>query len=564
MLHFMRRSMSLAVCLTAILAFANLGRADDAAAETEPAAPPAPVIVVNVASVERLTTDLAYLFETIERPDITEYLVGMLAYAGDLKGVDRSRPFGVMLFIDGLSPRPTPVGFIPVTDMAEFIETLSLTQATITESTEAPNRYVIAGEGPEMYLQLQKDYAYLSPDQEFIGREFPSPQSYNATLTSRYDLSIAVRIQNISSTVRNVFVTFLRAGTQAELQQRDGEPDAEYQIRRANGVSTLEFLEQLLLEGDQILIGIDASAERKTGVLEFNLDAVPGSEFANLLTNMSGTPTSFAPLLNDGAPLSVSGAWKMNERDQTAARDMAAGAQLAIAREEPELGAEGGPIDRLFDSLLATIDEGQVDFFAQFATPAPQKFAFIGGARVVGGQTLGTAIYDLLSTLQENEDIETMELNLENHQGVTIHRIQGRNVSPEEMRIYGGRPAFYIGTSSRYVWFAVGGEDALTTLRNAIDRMATATPEERNQTGLAPFQLVFHVSPWLSLPQPEDPGEFRQQFRALTDQAFETDNDTLRIEARPTETGARFRIQVDEGFLKIMALGIATAIDQDI
>ncbi len=552
----------------AALAFANPSFADDA--ETEPVAgPPAPIAVVNVASVERLTTDLAYLFETIERPDITEYLVGMLAYAGDLEGVDRTRPFGMMVFMDGLSPRPTPVGYIPISDLADFVETLSLAPIQIEESTTGADRYVISGDGPgpDMHMQLQKDYVFLSPDEDIIAGELPNPQSYNATLTSRYDLSIALRISNISSTVRNVFVTFLTAASQAELQQRDGEPEAEYQIRRANGVSTLEFIEQLLLEGDQILIGIDASADRRVGVLEINLDAVPGSEFASLLTNMAGTPTSFAPLLNDGAPFSISGAWKMNERDQTAARDMAQGAQLAISAEATELGEEGGAIDRLFDSILATIDDGQVDFFAQFATPAPQRFALIGGAKVVGGQTLGTALYDILSTLQENEDIETMELNLESHQGVTIHRIQGRNVSPQDMRIYGGRPAFYIGTSSRYVWFAVGGEDALTTLKDAIDRMATATPEERNQTGLAPFQLVFHASPWLQLPQEDDDDnerrqEFRQRFRDMTDQAFQADNDTLRIDVRPTETGVRLRVQIDEGFLKMMALGISTAIDE--
>jgi hypothetical protein len=375
---------------------------------------------------------------------------------------------------------------------------------------------------------------------------------------------VAVRIQNINETIRNVFVTFLEAQAQAELQQRDGEPEAEYLMRRANGVSTLEFLTQLLKEGDQIILGIDASAEQRTGVLELNIDAVPGSEFASLMANMAGTPTSFAPLLNDGAPFSMSGAWKMAERDQTAARDMLAGAQLSIAENEPEMSVEGGPMDRLFDSLLATVEDGQIDFFAQFASPSPQKFALIGGARVVGGQTLGTAVYDILTVLQERDEFETIELNVASHQGVNIHRIQGRNTSPEDLRIYGGRPSFYLGTSSRYVWFAYGSEEALDTLRNAIDRMATATPEERNATSLAPFQLVFHVSPWLDLPQPEDPSEGRQQFRALTEQAFESDNDALRVESRPTENGVRLRVQVDEGFLKLMALGISTLIDQGI
>jgi hypothetical protein len=173
-------------------------------------------------------------------------------------------------------------------------------------------------------------------------------------------------------------------------------------------------------------------------------------------------------------------------------------------------------------------------------------------------------VQDILAVLQERDEFETIELNLETHQGVTIHRIQGRNSSPEDLRVYGGRPSVYLGTSSRYAWFGYGGEEALTTLKNAIDHMATATPEERNNTTLAPFQVVFHVSPWLDLPQPEDAGEGRQRFRELTEEAFEADNDALRVDVRPTETGMRFRIQVDEGFLRLMALGISELIDENI
>jgi hypothetical protein len=75
-----------------------------------------------------------------------------------------------------------------------------------------------------------------------------------------------------------------------------------------------------------------------------------------------------------------------------------------------------------------------------------------------------------------------------------------------------------------------------------------------------PFQAVIRVSPWLQLPPEEDDSAVER--REFAEQAFTKDSDALRIDLRPTENGVRFRIQMDEGFIRLIGLGVARQIDQ--
>src|SRR5690606_40130513 len=58
-----------------------------------------PVAVLNVASVDRVLEDIDYLFGSVKRDDMREVIEGLLGNLGDLQGLDRGKPFGVMLFL---------------------------------------------------------------------------------------------------------------------------------------------------------------------------------------------------------------------------------------------------------------------------------------------------------------------------------------------------------------------------------------------------------------------------------------------------------------------------------
>ena len=106
------------VCL---LSFATTARAQE---ETEEppltTAKPVPIAVAMVSGIDRGFAELDYVFEAIDHPELSDLFTASLANVRDLKGIDRKRPFGVMIFLKpGLFPQPAFAGFIPCEDFAE-------------------------------------------------------------------------------------------------------------------------------------------------------------------------------------------------------------------------------------------------------------------------------------------------------------------------------------------------------------------------------------------------------------------------------------------------------------
>ena len=103
------------------------GFAQEEAAESEPLLSGPPVAVVNVAGVDRLLDDTDYLFGSIGRSDMKEVINGLLGNLGDLRGLDRTKPFGAMIYLKpGVVPQPGVIAYVPVTDIAALSRTVEM------------------------------------------------------------------------------------------------------------------------------------------------------------------------------------------------------------------------------------------------------------------------------------------------------------------------------------------------------------------------------------------------------------------------------------------------------
>ncbi|MCA9055229.1 MAG: hypothetical protein KDA75_15420, partial [Planctomycetaceae bacterium] len=255
----------------------------------------------------------------------------------------------------------------------------------------------------------------------------------------------------------------------------------------------------------------------------------------------------------------------------------------------------GGPIELLHNSLQATVDGGHFDLFLQFAAADVQEFVLLGGLRLAGAQSFGSALEQFLQGLilkiQTNAGTNpgasapTIVLNADTHQGVTFHKVTPDQVRKEDERLYGGTPDFYLGTSSRVLWFGIGGNETLPTLHDSIDKLLTTPPAERAAGGNVPLSVTARVAPWLELPLPEEPGnegststdasdeeqaeqrranrryQRAQDRRELAEEAF-SPSDGLTVEGKPTESGFRVRVHLDEGFIKLLGLNISREYDR--
>lgn len=613
----MSRLPRLICCLAVLLTFPLLP-ATPVAAQSRPVQrtaedPPIgyPLLVWSVASVEKSISDIGWMFKSIQREDMLDVLAGYLNVAGDLKGVDRKRPFGYVLFLitESLPPRPELVMYVPIENLQDALKTVSLSPfkpRPVEGRDDFYEGYVGEGDKPQMFIRIMGDYAFIAgnnPMAEELLWNLPDMRRIFEPLAARYDASLALRIKAVPEGVRTVFTTFLRTQAEIELQRKDNEPEASYLIRRANGLSVAEFLDQLIMQGEDITIGWNAQPDQHRGVFELTLNATPDSEFAKFLRDVAGKPSMFTPLRDEAAPLTVNISWSMNKREIKAGKLVLDAMRSELARELPEAAIEGGALDQVFKPLHATFDAGHFDFFLQFTPVDVKKFAILGGFRLVGGQTFGTGFSQLVDhiAIKAQKDLEAagvgareavkIQARADSHQGVVLHRLTTPEADGDSTRLFGSPPEVNMGASSRALWFSIGGPEAVSKLKNAMDTVLASPPVTREPGGNLPVQVTFRVAPWLELPinrQEFNPNlesynspteEERQKLierekerivrvnarqenrRAMANEAFKS-TDSIRIEARPSENGLRTRIILDEGFVRMLGLLLANEYDR--
>jgi len=552
--------------LVLVTVIPSLMRADDSDADdVEP--PPVPFAVVNAASVDQVLTEVQYVFDVAERPELMEMIDQVLAGIKNLEGVDRTKPIGTLFYLDaGLPPTPFPVMYVPVLDEQKLIDTLTFGDNRWKKSGTDPTRYDQISR-PNMHLKFAHGYAFICRRGDWIlEEELPEPIAYNEVLTGRYDIAAALRIGSVPQGIRQVFVGFLRASSEAELQQRDEEPLAAYRIRRANGLQTLEFIEQLLTEGDQITLGLDASLDARSAVFELNIEAQPNSDFADYLTDVSGTRSMFHALSDDTQPLTVAATWKLNERDKKAYREY-----IAVARdegireiEENEPTIPVSAVRNLIDAVDATLIDGQIDITFQFVAPEPDRFVILAVAKIVGARTAGAALTQLLQAIKELPDNDaTIDLNVAAHEGISFHRLEGENASESDSRMFGGPPAMYIGASDQAVWMAIG-TDPMPELRHAIDLVRESAARATPPASGSPIRITARMNRWMQLQADDRGGRGPSTPRQLAEQAFAfDDDDALRMDMRPTEHGIRVRLSFDEAYLRFLGMAVGRGYDDN-
>ena len=526
----------------------------DAAADDVPSLSPRPLLIINVASVDRLLSDVRYLFTAAGRGGINEQITEGITGFNDLKGLDRTKPLGRMIFlVSGLPPSFNIVDYVPVSNIESLVQTIAAGQGELKKVPAEKDRYEIVGARGNRQVLLRNGYAFISDDLDSLVRKFLDPVKLTASLSTRHDIAVTLKLNSVPDGYKNVLLDLLRASAYASLQQRDDESDEPYQIRRASGENVLEILDLVMTQGEQITIGINASAESKDVVLDVIVDAKKDSQFARSMKELGSKASYFGQLVDDKAPLSLSMSWVMDKREKGNLTEFL---QLAEPRLAAQLEAVAPAVRDLFTALGATAQAGHLDAFFQFQGKPAGKMVIVGGLKVQQGKKLGAAAREVLREIQKNPEVGTLELDVDNHAGVSIHRMQvGQGQPAAEEGIYGRKPAVYLGTGPRAVWFAFGDSGALAALKQSIDKINSGRRRiTRNKRG-APFQVVLNMNRWLeSLDQ-------ESSFATLARQAFANGGDHLQVDIRPTDTGVRLRVRAEEGFIRLLGMSIGRLVD---
>lgn len=527
-----------------------------------------PIFTAVLASANRVVDDIGIVVQATQDADNQSRLAEALAGFEKLELVRRDAPIGLFAFLQpGLVPRPVAVTFLPIDDIGVLQKFLSLEGWTPRKDPNRAGRYELVGPDRSTYVLFRGGYALVSEDADILNDEMPDPIAATRSLCSRYDAALSIDLFAVPAGMKTVLLEGFRASAEAELQQRDNEPDLQYRLRRANGLSTLEFLEQVFTQGESLIQGVSLSRESSTAVVEVELNATADSTLARYLHDIGSKPGRFAHLARPELPLSAALSWQMAEREKKALLELLKVAEQALGqalagRQVPDNPESPAPLQdesaqRLVAPLIATAEKGHLDLFLQFVGEGLGHYVLVAGVHLVDADAFGTALSETLGRLQ----IDQLELNHDHYQGVALHRLRRPReaVPAQEQRIYGEDSDVYLGAGRNAFWFAVGGRDALAVLKQTMDA-AAAPPEQPLDRSDMPLQFHLNVNHWLGVGDNggNSPRQVRRRtLRQLAEEAFSTGGGRLRIDIRPTDTGARLRVQADEGLLRLLGLGIS-------
>ena len=558
--------------LLVIAVVAGLGRSVKADEDDIPAEVARPLILINLASVDRAIERMDYIFSSIDRKDLADTVLSRLTKFRDLKGLDRKRPAGLMIFLqEGLIPKPLPVAYIPITNIGELIQTAATINLKVVKSADKDDWYeIIPDNGEKQHLKMSHGYGFISNDPTTLDREFVDPEKFSAPLNSKYDLCASANLKVTPKPIKQLLLSAIRLATQTEMQRRDDEPEPGYRIRKANAESNLKFVENILQYGEELTIGAKVDSEKQRAFIDVVVRATPDTDFAKELAVGSPKPSYFGAAVDATVPLTFSVSMEVNKRDRKTLKELftmgASEANRGFAKKPADTPKDEIPqlqsVKDIFTALDATVEEGHLDAFFQFMGETGDKFVFIGGARLVGGQRFGAGLTDILTRVKENSPDEVeINLSFDAHNEVIFHRITPTNRGRGEKRLYGDDYSFYIGTDNNAVWFAIGGKQALPTVKNALDKVEAAKGTRQKRGDNIPFQLIFNTTRWIEQQAASRPEGQPGRFGRFALEAFDKEgSDIIRLEARPIENGFRLRAQFENGWLKLLGKGLSFAV----
>jgi len=520
----------------------------EAGTETEVAEIAEPALIVSVASLNKLMQDINYISAIVGQPQAGG-MFSMMA-TGFAQGLDPNRPIGVIVpVVDGAFE---PIGMIPTSDIFAMLKRLE-GQVGPIEKLDDGTMVVSPNGGSLVYIRQSGDWALVARQQELLDEVPEDPASLLEDLGDNYTLSAVLNVQEIPEAMRDGLIAQLRQGfEQAMAKQNQGEDAA------AMGENSIEQLEQLIRESEELMIGWNINPEEKMVTVDSEFIAADGTEMAEMYGGQKIIPSMFASVINDENAMFYHSAASINAKSIERTRETIDGLKAMVKKgidDSNDLDANAKEqvselANAFIDLLMKTIEEGKFDI-GSMAVVDDEQFNFSSGLTVSDGNEAAKLVKDLADKLKTVPEAPSFSFDEETYKGVTLHSVTFEIPSSEEeaREVFGEQAIIKIGTAPKAVYLAMG-TDSEESIKKIIDGPAETTVPDDRPLGQMQVQLL----PFLLFAQTVKANDVVAAMIDTLSQDGETDY--LLIEAKPVENGQSSYLEIGEGILKAIGAGV--------
>ncbi|HEX3999369.1 MAG TPA: hypothetical protein VHX65_12530 [Pirellulales bacterium] len=511
-----------------------------------------PVVVVSLPSYDSLSADLNFIAQVADMPELPkQFEQGSAQLNGGqgIKGLDKTKPIGLALVFDA-GGQPKFVGFVGSTDLKALLGSLPLPAADKGDGSFE----ITSPQGP-VRVEQKGGWAVFSNEPDLIKSLPVDPSQLLGGLDKDYGAALRVNVQNIPPQMRDMFMNLVKMGAEASLQQRPGEDENDFALRKGSTQAILKQLDQVAHDLDQLTLGLAVDTEAKAVHLDATVTFVADSKLAKAAGEKSSGKSDFAGFLQPNAAFNLNFSQKLGADDIAQLTDMLKAGRtkvMAQLEKDPNLSDETTQkaakqlVDQLFDIGESTIKGGKIDGGAALILD-PSALTFAAGGFVSDGSEVEKMFKKLVELGQADPNFPPVKFDVETYKGVRFHNVaipmndaQGKQLFGDTLDVY-----LAVGDHSTYVAF---GKGSVALLKSVIDKSSADASET-----LPPFQMNVALTPIVKFVDTIQPGNPATSAIAQI-LAATGGKDHLKINAKMIENGATYRIEAEEGVLKVLGL----------
>lgn len=556
--------------LMSVLAFALLlGTAIRSKAQEDASTDLKPVVVVSFSGYAELKRDLEYLGTTSGNPDMAkslEALLSLFTQGQGLAGLDQDKPWGAAASLpEGGIGQPNVLAFLPVSDLQKLLG--SLAQIAGEPVDKGDGVLEIKRDANSVFVKEQGGWAFVAQTPDALGKLPADPLKILGGLEKQYDLAVRVNIQNIPQALRDFATDAIKAQVEKGLQQaqNDDDEDGEQSKLQAQiARNQMQTLADAINDLDQITLGWSIDGEGKRVFIDMDMTALEDSDTAEQLATVANSASQFAGFMIPEALLTLHMNSVVGEPDIEQSMAMLGDLRTNIMDsidEDEDLPDEGAKdvvkelVGEVLDVAEATLKEGRLN--AGLAVVGEGPLTVVAGGLVADGEQLDKIAKKLVKLAESEPNLPDVELDVEEHEGVKFHTVKlpvPDDENSEKLKeLFGDEVLVTLGFGPKSLYVGIG-DDGLETIKSVIDKSTAAASTE-----FPPMEITVSLAPIFKLASQQE--DSNPSFAMLAESLKEGGTDHLKIKVQPIENGVQYRIEGEEGIIKLIgsAAKLATA-----
>lgn len=507
-----------------------------------------PALVFSVASPDRLLNDFRYLTQAAGLAEVGG-LVTVMAETW-LDGLDKKRPAGVLVAFQDTTP--VNVAFLPVSDLAAVRKKLEERGVKIEDLEGGVKKLNVRR---DLFMKEQAGWVFLSDKASHLAHLPQDPVRHLMGLELQHSVALRINASRIPPSLKERAASHLREALDRRLQREVDKAAARDRELAARLVGLRsERLQAAVQEFDQLTVGWGVDRQAGKTYLECEVRALAGTRLARQLASLQGAGSASAGFLFPEAAVTLQYSAAVSpEQDELLAGTLQVLRGRALARVDDDPGLPS-PAPRetvkeslgmLVDVLQATSKKGHLDGGAAIVL-SPGSVQVVAGGRVADGTKVEEAARKLVEVAKDRPNFPQVHFDAETYKGVDLHTLSVPVPDREKdaRRLLGDRLDVVIGTGPERAYLAFGRECS-GLLKKVIGRSAGGA-----QPAAEPVRLSVAMAPILALAASL---ENRPAVSMMAKAAEESrGKDHVLLTARPVERGAVYRLEIEEGVLRLI------------